>query len=162
MSKTYHLQRVQLIRRPRDEVFAFFSDAANLEAITPEFLRFQILTPRPIEMRPGTLIDYRLKLGGIPFYWQTRIETFDPPYAFSDLQAKGPYRRWHHWHEFYEVPQGTISVDRVEYELPLGSLGRMARLLFVERNLDQIFEHRRRRLNELLPGVISSETPAVA
>jgi len=153
MAHTYHLQRVQLIGRPRDEVFAFFADAGNLEAITPESLQFQILTPRPIEMRAGTLIDYRLKLAGVPFHWQTRIETFDPPYSFSDLQAKGPYRRWHHWHEFHEVPAGTITVDRVEYELPLGPFGRLARTLFVERNLDQIFEHRRLRLQQLLPDL---------
>lgn len=162
MAKTYHLERLQLIRRPREEVFAFFADAGNLEAITPDFLQFKILSPRPIEMRSGTLIDYRLKLAGIPFHWQTRIETFDPPYSFSDLQAKGPYRRWHHWHEFYDVPQGTISVDRVEYELPLGPLGRLARLLFVERNLEQIFEHRRQRLRELLPDIVADETAASA
>jgi len=162
MAKTYHLERVQLIRRPRDEVFAFFADAGNLEAITPDFLQFKILTPRPIEMRSGTLIDYRLKLAGIPFNWQTRIETFDPPYSFSDLQAKGPYRRWHHWHEFYDVPQGTIAVDRVEYELPWGPLGRLARWLFVERNLEQIFEHRRQRLRELLPDITAERTGANA
>ena len=162
MAKTYHLERVQLIRRPREEVFAFFADAGNLEAITPDFLQFKILTPRPIEMRAGTLIDYRLKLAGVPFYWQTRIETFDPPYSFSDLQVKGPYRRWHHWHEFYDVPQGTIAVDRVEYELPVGPLGRLARLLFVERNLEQIFEHRRQRLRELLPDIVPEPTAANA
>ena len=152
MSTTYHLHRTQLVPRPLDEVFAFFADAVNLEAITPEFLQFHILTARPIEIRAGALIDYRLKLFGIPFQWQTRIDEFVPGVRFIDSQTRGPYRRWHHTHEFQAVDGGTLVTDRVEYEMRLGMLGNIARNLFVARTLEQIFDHRQRRIAELLPA----------
>ena len=139
----HRLVREQFFARPRGEVFAFFADASNLERITPEFLRFEMLTPMPIELKPGALIDYRLRLFGIPIRWTTRIETFEPETSFSDVQLKGPYRSWHHLHEFFEHEDGTLMRDTVGYELPLGPLGALARRLFVSRNLDRIFEHRR-------------------
>ena len=92
----YLLERVQRIPRPRSEVFAFFADAGNLERNTPGFLNFRILTPQPIEMKPGALIDYQLSLYGVPLSWRTRIETFDPEDSFTDVQLSGPYRSWHH------------------------------------------------------------------
>jgi ligand-binding SRPBCC domain-containing protein len=139
----HQLERSQLVPRPRREVFAFFADAGNLERLTPSFLSFQILTPAPIEMRPGTLIDYRLSLFGLAFRWRTRIEVFEPGVRFVDVQLRGPYRRWHHTHTFADAPGGTLIGDRVEYELPLGPLGEVARALLVGRQLDTIFEHRR-------------------
>ena len=138
----YLFERTQIIPRPRDEVFAFFQDASNLERITPEFLAFKILTPAPINMQPGTVIDYRLKLFGIFFNWQTEIETFDPSFSFSDVQKKGPYRRWHHTHQFFEVPEGTLMIDTVRYQMPLWCLGWCAHAVFVRRSLDTIFTHR--------------------
>jgi ligand-binding SRPBCC domain-containing protein len=143
------LERSQLVPRPRAEVFAFFADARNLERLTPGFLRFQILTPAPIEMRPGTLIDYRLSLFGVGFGWRTEIEAFEPEVRFVDVQRRGPYARWHHTHTFADAPGGTLIGDRVEYALPLGPLGEVARALVVGRQLDTIFEHRRRIIEEL-------------
>jgi ligand-binding SRPBCC domain-containing protein len=138
----YHLDRSLFIPNPRAKLFAFFADAANLERITPAFLHFHILTPSPIAMHAGTLIDYQLRLFGIPFHWRTKIETFDPPTSFTDIQLTGPYRRWHHRHEFLELPGGTEMRDHVEYDLPLGPIGAIARTLFVRRAVDQIFDHR--------------------
>jgi ligand-binding SRPBCC domain-containing protein len=148
---TYRLERAQLIPRQREHVFAFFADAANLERLTPDFLNFRILTPLPIDIRPGTVIDYHLKLFAFPFKWRTSIETFDPPQSFTDIQVQGPYRRWHHLHEFFEVAGGTLVVDRVEYELPLGILGTLAHDLCVRRTLARIFDYRRECLHALFP-----------
>jgi ligand-binding SRPBCC domain-containing protein len=130
-------------------VFAFFADAYNLETITPPFLRFRILTPRPIPMAPGTLIDYRLRLFGVPFRWRTRIERFEPGRGFVDAQIRGPYRLWHHTHEFERTAEGTHMRDRVRYALPLGVLGSVAHALAVRRMLDDIFAFRRRRIEEI-------------
>jgi ligand-binding SRPBCC domain-containing protein len=148
---TYRLERAQLIPREREQIFAFFAEAANLERLTPDFLNFRILTLLPIDLQPGTLIDYRLKLYGFPFTWCTRIETFDPPQSFTDIQLQGPYRRWHHLHEFFAVAGGTLVVDRVLYELPFGILGTLAHGLFVRRMLDHIFDYRRECLQALFP-----------
>ena len=152
VAREYQLERQQLIPRPRDVVFAFFAEAANLEILTPEFLQFQILTPMPIVMQPGTLIDYTLKLFHISFHWQTRIETFDPPLRFTDVQLSGPYQRWHHLHEFHETPGGTLVLDRVDYALPFGYLGTLAHVGWVRRSLDRIFDYRQQRLAELFPA----------
>jgi len=138
------LARSQLVPRPRAEVFAFFADARNLERLTPPFLRFRILTPGPIAMRTGALIDYRLSLFGVPFSWRTEIEAFEPETRFVDVQRRGPYRRWHHTHTFADAPGGTLIGDRVEYQLPFGPLGELARVLAVRRQLDAIFDYRRR------------------
>ena len=139
---TWQLRRVQLLARPRAEVFAFFADATNLERITPPFLRFRILTPPPIHMREGTLIDYRLRLYGVSFRWRTRIDVWEPPFAFTDVQLLGPYRSWIHRHAFVEVPGGTEVHDLVDYALPLGPAGAVARRLFVRRRLERIFDFR--------------------
>jgi ligand-binding SRPBCC domain-containing protein len=146
------LERVQRIPRPRSEVFAFFADAGNLERITPGFLGFRILTPQPIEMKPGALIDYRLSLYGVALSWRTRIETFDPESSFTDVQLSGPYRSWHHRHEFKDDAGGTEMRDLVRYELPLGPLGTLARALFVRRSLERIFDHRRQVIAEVFPA----------
>lgn len=141
--RTHVLERAQLIPRPRAEVFAFFSDAHNLEAITPGFLRFRVLTPAPIAMSEGARIDYRLSLFGVPFTWRTRIAAWEPGERFVDVQLSGPYRRWHHTHAFADAPGGTLMTDRVEYALPLGPLGAFAHALFVRRTVERIFDHRR-------------------
>lgn len=136
------LSRRQFLPRSPGEVFAFFADAANLEAITPPFLRFRILTPLPIEMREGTLLEYELRLFGAPFRWLTRIDAFEPDRRFVDRQLRGPYRRWVHLHEFRAVAGGTEVRDRVDYEVGFEPLGRIAQSIFVRRALERIFDFR--------------------
>jgi ligand-binding SRPBCC domain-containing protein len=152
----HQLEREQLVPRPRAEVFAFFADAANLERLTPASLRFEIRTPLPIEMRAGARIDYQLSLFGLPFRWRTVIESFEPEARFVDLQMQGPYRFWRHTHEFADAPGGTLVRDRVEFELPLGPLGELARVLFVTRQLRHIFDHRRAAIERAFAGGVAS------
>lgn len=158
---THLLERTQLVPRPRGQVFAFFADAHNLERITPGFLRFRIVTPGPIAMRQGTLIDYRLSLFGVPFGWRTLIERYEPDERFVDVQLAGPYRRWRHTHVFEDAPGGTRMLDRVEYQLPLGPLGALAYALMVRRRLEIIFDHRRLAVDRLL-GAGAPVTPSAA
>jgi ligand-binding SRPBCC domain-containing protein len=150
MAHRWQLEQVQVVPKPRAEVFAFFADPHNLQRLTPGFLGFRILTPPPIEMREGAIIDYSLRLHGLPVRWRTRIDCFEPEERFVDTQIKGPYRYWRHLHEFEEVPEGTLLRDRVDYELPLGPLGAVARQLFVRRSLERIFSYRREVIGELM------------
>ena len=141
--KVHVLERSQRLPRPPGEVFAFFADAHNLEAITPDWLRFRIVTPGLIAMEPGALIEYRLRLHGLPIRWLTRIEAWEPGRRFVDAQVKGPYRLWHHTHQFEPDGEGaTVVRDTVRYALPLGPAGELARRAFVARDLDRIFDHR--------------------
>ena len=140
--RVHVLERTQHLPRPPEEVFPFFSDASNLERITPPWLGFRIVTPQPIEMREGTLIDYRLKLHGIALSWHTEIALWDPPHRFVDVQLSGPYRLWHHTHTFEPDGEGTLMRDTVRYGLPLGPLGEIARLALVRRDLRRIFDFR--------------------
>jgi hypothetical protein len=128
--------------RPQDEIFDFFSDAFNLETITPPRVHFHVVTPRPIELKPGALINYRLKMNGIPLRWTTRIETWNPPHQFSDIQLSGPYKLWHHTHTFTSERGGTKMTDHVDYELPLGFLGELAHRLWARREVESIFAYR--------------------
>lgn len=147
----HRLDREQRLELPRPELFAFFGDAFNLEAITPPWLSFRVTTPRPIAMAEGALIEYRLALHGIPVGWRTRIVSWEPPYRFIDAQLAGPYRLWHHTHTFEELPDGaTLMRDTVRYALPLGPLGEVAHRLFVRRDLDAIFDYRRREVERLI------------
>jgi ligand-binding SRPBCC domain-containing protein len=141
--RVHVLEREQLVARPLDDVFAFFAEARNLERITPPWLGFEVLTPEPIEMRPGTLIEYRLRLHAVPIRWLTRIEELEPGRAFVDRQVRGPYRLWHHRHEFEARGDSTLVRDRVRYALPLGPLGAVAHLVLVRRDLGRIFDFRR-------------------
>jgi ligand-binding SRPBCC domain-containing protein len=135
--------------RPRDEVFAFFSDAHNLQAITPPWIRFEILTPSPVEMRIGTRIDYRIRVHGLPIRWRTEILEWSPPGRFTDIQLRGPYAMWRHTHVFEESEGGTLCIDDVRY-YPRG--GALMNWLFVRRDVERIFSYRRERLLELHCG----------
>ena len=149
--KIHVLEREQRLPGSPQEVFPFFADAANLEAITPAFLRFEIVTPRPIEMRVGALIQYRLRLRGIPVSWLTSIQAWEPGERFVDVQVRGPYALWHHTHEFAAAPGGgTVMRDTVRWAIGFGIAGELARRAFVERDLAAIFEFRGREVERLL------------
>jgi ligand-binding SRPBCC domain-containing protein len=136
---------------PIDDVFAFFAEAGNLERITPPELRFEIVTPLPIEMKRGTLLEYRLGLFGIPFRWRTEIAAWDPPRGFTDVQLSGPYAVWEHTHVFVPTEAGTLIDDHVRYRLPLSPLGDVAYAL-VRRQLARIFAYRQDAVREALLG----------
>jgi ligand-binding SRPBCC domain-containing protein len=153
MVRRWQLEQIQIIPRPRSEVFAFFADAQNLERITPPFLGFKILASGPIPMKKGTLIDYSLRLYWVPLRWKTSIELFEPESRFVDTQLKGPYRDWRHLHEFEEVEQGTRMRDVVDYELPYGPLGTVARALFVRGALERIFGYRRQAITDIFGSI---------
>ena len=157
---TYHtLRREQRLPGAPDDVFPFFADAGNLEAITPAPLRFHIVTPRPIDMRVGTIIEYRLRLRGIPIRWLTRIEEWEPGVRFVDMQLSGPYRLWHHTHEFSpDGDGGTLMRDTVRYALPFWPLGELAAPL-VRRELAAIFDFRR---EEVVRRLSPRRAPATA
>jgi ligand-binding SRPBCC domain-containing protein len=131
------------VPRAHAEVFAFFADAANLQRITPPWVDFRIVSPLPIEMRVGALIDYRLKVHGVPIRWRTEIAAWDPPHLFVDTQLKGPYRRWVHTHRFGPVPGGTQVDDEVDFSAPFGW---PVERLFVQRDVRAIFLHRQQAI----------------
>ena len=135
-----------LLPCPLEIVFPFFADAGNLQVLTPPWLRFEIVTPRPIAMRSGDLIDYRLRLHGIPLRWQSEITAWEPPHRFVDEQRQDPYRAWIHEHTFTESKDGSEVRDFVRYAAPGGWL---VDRLFVRHNVRRIFEYRTRKLEEL-------------
>lgn len=145
------LRREQLLEVGLERAFGFFSRAENLEAITPPWLRFEIVTPTPIVMHAGTRIRYRLRLRGIPVRWLTQIEEWEPPHRFVDRQLKGPYALWHHTHQFEAVgEERTRMVDVVRYGQRLGPLGDLAEQLVVRRDLRRIFDYRRDAIAALI------------
>ena len=151
MADVYTLTTWQWFPLPRDTVFPFFADATNLERITPAVLRFRVLTPAPIQMRPGALIDYRLSLRGMPMRWRTEITAWDPPRRFEDRQLRGPYRQWLHTHLFEEADGGTTVRDEVRYRLRGPDLltGPINRLL-VQPDVSRIFAYRHGALEQAL------------
>ncbi|MCA9122943.1 MAG: SRPBCC family protein [Planctomycetaceae bacterium] len=149
-SRGYCLTTELRVPEARDRVFEFFADAYQLEAITPPWLHFSVLTPRPIEMCPGRLIDYRLRLHGVPIRWRSKISDWQPPFQFVDEQLKGPYHYWHHQHTFEEVSDGTLVRDVVNYAVPLGFI---LHPLLVRRDLTRIFEFRRDALGSVFTPI---------
>ena len=146
---TYRLTTWMWLPEPRDRVFAFFADAHNLERITPPFLRFRILNPSHIVMGPGALIDYTLRLHGLPIKWRTEITTWEPPVRFCDIQQRGPYAEWVHTHTFDEHDGGTMVRDDVRYRLPGPFFAtRVVNALMVSPDTRRIFEFRHEALCE--------------
>ena len=143
--KTFTLTNELWLPQAPEEVFHFFADAANLERLTPPSLRFQILTPLPIEMSVGALIDYRIRLRGIPMRWQSEITLWEPPYRFIDEQRRGPYRLWVHEHTFTPQDGGTLAKDIVHYAVVGGAI---VQRLFVASELKRIFEYRNAALRD--------------
>lgn len=160
MPATHRLERLQRIDRPLEEVFEFFSKASNLETLTPAFLGFRILTSEPIEMRVGARIDYALSLFRVPLRWRTRITVWQPGIRFVDEQESGPFELWRHLHEFEAFGDTVLMRDVVDYALPFGPLGSLARVCFVRKLLDGIFDHRRAAISELFG--LSETNAAVA
>lgn len=145
--KTYSLRSELWLPRPRAEVFPFFADAANLQRITPPWLHFQVVTPAPVDMGVGAIIDYRLRVRGFPVRWRSEITCWDPPRRFVDEQRRGPYRRWVHEHTFEDVDGGTLVGDTVDYAVRFGVL---VQRFLVGPDLRRIFVYRKQRLRELL------------
>ena len=151
--KTFDLRTSIWLPKPLDEVFPFFADAANLETLTPPWVNFRILTQLPIDMREGALIDYTIRVRGLPLRWRTQITDWAPPYRFVDQQLRGPYSRWVHTHTFREEDGMTLCEDHVNYA-PLG--GELMNWLLVERDVRRIFNYRHQKMAEIF-GVIDAQ-----
>ncbi|MBV9769413.1 MAG: SRPBCC family protein [Bryobacterales bacterium] len=149
MSSPYTLHREQWVPRPLDDVFAFFSDARNLEILTPDWLKFKIVTPEPIAVSRGAHIQYRLSWHHIPLLWTTEFTRWNPPHDFEDIQLSGPYKLWRHTHTFEARDGGTQISDNVEYTLPFGPLGKLAHAFQVRRNIEKIFDYRYQRIQKM-------------
>ena len=153
----YRLTAEMSVDLPLEEVFAFFSDAMELERITPPWLHFSVITPQPIEISKGELLDYRLKLHGIPINWQTEISEWEPPFRFVDQQLRGPYRRWYHEHTFEEVNGKTIVRDDVHFVSRGGQLIQpLLQRFFVGPSLEKIFAFRQDTLSEIFAEKIAN------
>ena len=150
-TREHHLATERFFPAVRAEVFAYFADAANLQRITPPELGFTILSPLPIAMAPGAVIDYRLRLMGVPFRWRTLITEWEPGVRFVDEQVRGPYAAWRHEHSFKDAPGGTIVTDAVTWRLPFHPIGDIVAPI-VRRQLDRIFRYRGERLAEHFAG----------
>lgn len=146
MTGRFQYDSLVSLKQPREEVFGFFSDAMNLETLTPPWLHFKILTPMPIKIDEGTLIDYRLKIRGFPVRWRTEIVSWEPPFRFVDMQLRGPYRTWVHEHRFLETESGTSMIDTVNYDV-LG--GRLIDRFFVRPDIEKVFSYRRKKIKEI-------------
>ena len=154
---TYWLRKSVWLAQPRAEVFEFFSNPGNLDRLTPAWLSFAILTPATSQIKQGVLLDYRLRIRGIPIRWQSEIAVWDPPHRFVDRQTKGPYSLWVHEHTFAERDNGTLVGDNVEYAVPGGTI---VQKFLVAPDLERIFNYRHKILQELFnPEKISPSSP---
>ncbi len=155
------LERKQRLPLKPGEVFPFFESPENLARITPPWLNFRILTPSPIEMKVGTVIDYTIRWLGIPVRWRILITSHEPPWSFVDKQIAGPYSLWHHTHLFAETASGTEMTDSVRYALPGGPFGDVAHAMIVRRQLNEIFNHRAETISRMLEGLHASGQEAI-
>jgi ligand-binding SRPBCC domain-containing protein len=154
----FNLRREQYLPIDQATTFAFFADARNLERLTPSWLHFKVLTAEPLHLQAGSLLDYRLRLHGLPLRWQSEITLWEPLSRFVDVQRRGPYRIWEHTHTFEPLGAGTIVRDSVVYAVPGGGL--INRFL-VRPDLERVFDYRARRLNAWVLAYLRSELPAV-
>ena len=151
--KVHRLNKKQKISMNILDVFDFFSSPENLSKITPKRLGFNIMTPRPIEMKEGQLIDYTIKILAVPIRWTSMITSYDPPHMFVDQQIKGPYSMWHHTHRFKELDANHTEVeDEILYAMPLGFVGDMVHSVYVKKDLESIFRYRETTIGKLLVG----------
>lgn len=132
-----------------NKLFDFFSKAENLNKITPPVLGFKIITPLPVEMKKGTLIDYKIKLNGIPFNWRTEITKWEPPFLFEDTQIRGPYKIWIHEHRFEEKDGVTYMTDTVKYLSPGSIFEFIPHYLIVKKKVEFIFDYREKLFKEI-------------
>ena len=152
--KTYNIKFEQFIDLPIDQVFNFFSKPENLSLITPTRLKFDILTPSPIKMKEGQLIDYSLTIMYfIKLRWRTLITDYEKPYKFVDQQIKGPYSLWHHTHTFEEKNGGTLICDNVTYAIPLGIIGQFMHAIYIKHDVNSIFKYRGKILNQIFSEI---------
>jgi len=158
--RIHTLQTEIWMPRPLEEVFAFFSDAANLEELTPPWLNFRILTPLPIEMRPGVLIDYQIQYRMVPLRWRTEITVWEPPHRFVDRQLQGPYRQWIHEHTFEAKDGGTRMRDRVDYAVPGWILEPLIHAWIVGPDVRRIFAYREEKMRQRFGSAVPSSTTA--
>lgn len=149
MRNNHVLTFTQDVRRNLPEVFAFFSQAENLETLTPDWLRFKILDVTPTPIRRGTLIRYHLRVHGIPLRWTSEIVEWEPPHRFVDLQLRGPYKLWRHEHRFEAIDGGTRITDTVNLALPLSVIGDLAFKMMVRSDVEKIFAFRRDKIEML-------------
>lgn len=157
--KIHILRREQTVPRPLEEVFSFFACPENLILITPPSLGFEILTPAPIAMHPGAVIDYTVRVLGLRRHWTTVISDYNPPHLFTDVQTKGPYVFWHHAHTFEAADHGTRIIDEVRYVMPWGFLGGLAHKLVVARQLKAIFAYRAAVISRRFGSTPATEQP---
>ena len=152
--KTYNLEFEQFIDLPLEDVFGFFSKPENLSLITPSRLKFDIITPTPLEMKDGQLIDYSLSiLYTIKLHWRTLITHYEKPYKFVDQQIKGPYSLWHHTHTFEEKDGGTIIKDNLTYAIPMGIIGRLIHFIYIKHDIKGIFNYRHKILDKIFTEI---------
>ena len=152
--RTFEFTTSLWLPRSPSEVFPYFADAHNLEELTPPWLHFKVLTPPPISMAAGAVVNYRLRFRGLPIRWQSEITVWEPPYRFVDEQRRGPYRLWVHEHRFREQDRGTLAEDHVRYAVPGGSL---VNRLLVGRDLAKIFQYRHRQMKLVFGAMQPSE-----
>ena len=145
----YRLVHEQLVPRKLEEVFDFFSRAENLETLTPGFLHFKIVSVSPLPVQKGTLINYKLRVRGLPLRWTSEIREWNPPTQFVDIQTRGPYKLWRHTHRFVAEGNNTRIMDEVLYDLPFGPLGRLAHSVLVKSDVEKIFRYREMKIQAL-------------
>lgn len=155
--KTYTFQSKTELNAGIDDVFEFFSNAKNLQKLTPPWLNFKMITPPTGAVQSGTTIGYKLKVHALPIHWLTLIEHWEPPRRFIDVQLKGPYKIWKHEHRFESLGDKTIMYDTVEYALPFGILGQLAHSLLVKKDVQSIFDYRTEAISKIFANSRSEQ-----